>query len=66
MRTYQRRLATVVFLSGASYHPNLKIHFWFFRMHFPAATFKLSDSVLIALISTTTINVLGLFYIVAR
>jgi hypothetical protein len=28
--------------------------------------FELSDAVLIALITTTTVNVLGLFYIVAR
>jgi hypothetical protein len=59
-------IAVVVFLSGAGSHPNVRIHIWFFRIHLPTATFKLSDSVLIALISTTTINVLGLFYIVAR
>jgi hypothetical protein len=35
-------------------------------VHSGLKTLKFADSVLIALITTTTINVLGLFYIVAR
>jgi hypothetical protein len=60
-------LFSILFLQGLFDGENRLIHGWFFSREFGfSCTFHLSDSVLIAVVSGTTVSVFGIFIIVAK